>query len=68
MRNKRSLFVVAFLTIVVFVGMGLGVQAAEKRLIIATASTGGTWYPLGGGVANLGQTVGGLGREHSKCR
>jgi TRAP transporter TAXI family solute receptor len=53
MRNKKSLLVVALLTMVVFVGMGLGVQAAEKRLIIATASTGGTWYPLGGGVANL---------------
>lgn len=28
-------------------------QGAEKRLVIATASTGGTWYPLGGGVANI---------------
>jgi hypothetical protein len=53
MRSKKSLFIVALLTMLVFVGMGVGVQAAEKRLIIATASTGGTWYPLGGGVANL---------------
>jgi hypothetical protein len=27
--------------------------AAEKRLSIGTASTGGSWYPLGGGVANM---------------
>jgi hypothetical protein len=25
--------------------------AADERLAIGTASTGGTWYPLGGGVA-----------------
>lgn len=28
-------------------------QAADERIAIGTASTGGTWYPLGGGVANL---------------
>lgn len=33
-----------------FLGLSQGV---EKRLVIATASTGGTWYPLGGGVANI---------------
>jgi TRAP transporter TAXI family solute receptor len=34
--------------------MSLGpASAAEKRLVIATASTGGTWYPLGGGVASI---------------
>jgi TRAP transporter TAXI family solute receptor len=27
--------------------------AADVRLAIGTASTGGTWYPLGGGVANM---------------
>ncbi len=27
--------------------------AADERLAIGTASTGGTWYPLGGGVANM---------------
>jgi len=41
----------------VFVGallLGPGAcWGAEKRLVIATASTGGTWYPLGGGVANI---------------
>ncbi|RJR31345.1 MAG: TAXI family TRAP transporter solute-binding subunit [Desulfobacteraceae bacterium] len=28
-------------------------QAADVRLAIGTASTGGTWYPLGGGVAAM---------------
>ncbi len=32
---------------------GFGTAVAENRLVIATASTGGTWYPLGGGIANL---------------
>jgi len=27
--------------------------AEDERLSIGTASTGGTWYPLGGGVANM---------------
>ena len=27
--------------------------AADERLSIGTASTGGSWYPLGGGVANV---------------
>ncbi len=53
MRNKKSIFIVALFVMVVFCVMGTSVQAAEKRLIIATASTGGTWYPLGGGIANL---------------
>ena len=30
-----------------------GATAADKRLAIGTASTGGSWYPLGGGVANV---------------
>jgi TRAP transporter TAXI family solute receptor len=30
-----------------------GTAAADKRLAIGTASTGGSWYPLGGGVANV---------------
>lgn len=31
----------------------LPAAAADVRLAIGTASTGGTWYPLGGGVANM---------------
>ncbi len=45
-----------FLPLYFAVGLVLllvGSVAAENRLIIATASTGGTWYPLGGGIANL---------------
>jgi TRAP transporter TAXI family solute receptor len=53
MRNKKGFFIVALFVTGVFLLMGTAAQAAEKRLIIATASTGGTWYPLGGGVANL---------------
>lgn len=53
MRNRKSRFIVALLVAVFFLVTGTAVQAAEKRLVIATASTGGTWYPLGGGVANL---------------
>lgn len=30
-----------------------GTLAADQRLAIGTASTGGSWYPLGGGVANV---------------
>jgi TRAP transporter TAXI family solute receptor len=30
-----------------------GALAADQRLAIGTASTGGSWYPLGGGVANV---------------
>lgn len=41
---------IALLAVLVAPGVSLG---AEKRLVIATASTGGTWYPLGGGVANI---------------
>lgn len=29
------------------------VSAADERMAIGTASTGGTWYPLGGGVASM---------------
>jgi uncharacterized protein len=33
--------------------LGLNTLAAQQRIAIGTASTGGTWYPLGGGVANI---------------
>jgi hypothetical protein len=42
------------LTLCLALGLALaGPAAAEERLAIGTASTGGTWYPLGGGVANM---------------
>ncbi|PIV22345.1 MAG: hypothetical protein COZ69_15665 [Deltaproteobacteria bacterium CG_4_8_14_3_um_filter_45_9] len=47
---KRSFIIITLILLAVMLGVG---QAAEKRLVIGTASTGGTWYPLGGGVATL---------------
>jgi TRAP transporter TAXI family solute receptor len=47
---KRSLIFITLCLLVTMLGAG---HAAEKRLVIGTASTGGTWYPLGGGVATL---------------
>lgn len=46
------------LALVALLAMGLlipasGAVAADQRLAIGTASTGGSWYPLGGGVANM---------------
>ena len=52
MRKERMLG--GILAVALLTSMFLGpASAAEKRLVIATASTGGTWYPLGGGVANI---------------
>lgn len=34
-------------------GLAVVAGAADIRMAIGTASTGGTWYPLGGGVANM---------------
>jgi hypothetical protein len=47
---KRSFISIILFLLVIMLGVG---QAAEKRLVIGTASTGGTWYPLGGGVATI---------------
>ncbi|MBN2034806.1 MAG: TAXI family TRAP transporter solute-binding subunit [Deltaproteobacteria bacterium] len=53
----KKLMVGVFLTmgLVCYMVIGLAgpVPAADERLAIGTASTGGTWYPLGGGVANM---------------
>ena len=37
----------------IITGMATLASAGDIRLAIGTASTGGTWYPLGGGVANM---------------
>ncbi len=42
-----------FLGLFLAAGMTSPAGAADERLAIGTASTGGTWYPLGGGVANM---------------
>jgi len=43
------------LTLIFIFLLGIGTMgwAADVRMAIGTASTGGTWYPLGGGVANM---------------
>jgi TRAP transporter TAXI family solute receptor len=41
------------LVALLILGAGSQTQAADERLAIGTASTGGTWYPLGGGVAAM---------------
>jgi uncharacterized protein len=50
---KKMFFLALAAFILILAPTDATVQAAEYRLIIATASTGGTWYPLGGGVANI---------------
>lgn len=47
---KRSYFLLAALLVALIVSVG---QAQEKRLVIGTASTGGTWFLLGGGVSGI---------------
>lgn len=47
---KRSIFLIAVFLLTVTMS---AVQAQEKRLVIGTASTGGTWYLLGGGVSGI---------------
>lgn len=46
---------VSWLTVifVFLLGIGTASWAADVRLAIGTASTGGTWYPLGGGVGAM---------------
>jgi hypothetical protein len=50
---SKRLWLAAGLVCLLVIGMGSGLHAADVRLAIGTASTGGTWYPLGGGVANI---------------
>ncbi|MCB2227898.1 MAG: TAXI family TRAP transporter solute-binding subunit [Desulfarculaceae bacterium] len=51
---KQSKGILAlFLALALTFGLALGATAADQRLSIGTASTGGSWYPLGGGVANM---------------
>jgi len=53
---KKSCVVFFFVMSLMFcclVGISSQAVAADERMAIGTASTGGTWYPLGGGVANI---------------
>ncbi|MCJ8501068.1 TAXI family TRAP transporter solute-binding subunit [Desulfatitalea alkaliphila] len=51
-RTRRTAMAIG-LTLLLILGLGLQPAAADERIAIGTASTGGTWYPLGGGVANM---------------
>lgn len=48
--KRLSILIFTLFLLATLVGVG---YPAEKRLVIGTASTGGTWYPLGGGVAAI---------------
>jgi TRAP transporter TAXI family solute receptor len=52
-KKMRNMLMVAGWVCLLFVGVDPGLYASDVRLAIGTASTGGTWYPLGGGVANM---------------
>jgi len=55
--QKKSFLPKLFLVFVLSLTLGIlsadGASAAALRLVIGTASTGGTWYPLGGGVSKI---------------
>lgn len=56
MKNKSVAFWLSAMCLCFFLTAGIitcPVEAAEIRMAIGTASTGGTWYPLGGGIANI---------------
>jgi uncharacterized protein len=55
MRRKslRITLLVALTVFALIAALAAPGFAADERLSIGTASTGGTWYPLGGGVANM---------------
>jgi TRAP transporter TAXI family solute receptor len=52
-RLFKTAALMVFLAGFLAVGMNSPLMAADERLAIGTASTGGTWYPLGGGVASM---------------
>ncbi|MCF8042481.1 MAG: TAXI family TRAP transporter solute-binding subunit [Desulfarculaceae bacterium] len=51
-RTVKTILAV-FLALALALSVAGGALAADQRLSIGTASTGGSWYPLGGGVANM---------------
>ncbi len=52
LRKLGQLLAVGMLALGLVV-LAVGPAVAQQRLSIGTASTGGSWYPLGGGVANM---------------
>ncbi|KJS33076.1 MAG: hypothetical protein VR64_03980 [Desulfatitalea sp. BRH_c12] len=51
--KKLSKFTVWAMAAFFLVAVAATGWAADERMAIGTASTGGTWYPLGGGIANM---------------
>lgn len=51
--SHRFKAVVSLMALALLACLAAPAPAADMRLAIGTASTGGTWYPLGGGVANM---------------
>ena len=51
--TKRAKFLLVGILVIALSALTLSGALAEERLSIGTASTGGSWYPLGGGVANM---------------
>ncbi len=48
--KRPFIFLILLFLLAIMIDVG---QTQEKRLVIGTASTGGTWYLLGGGVSGL---------------
>jgi TRAP-type uncharacterized transport system substrate-binding protein len=53
MKRSRIGTLGVMIILAVFLTAGTGELQAQTRLSIATASTAGTWYPLGGAIANV---------------
>ena len=51
--SKAKTVLAVLLALALALTVAGGALAADQRLSIGTASTGGSWYPLGGGVANM---------------
>ncbi|MBM4333942.1 MAG: TAXI family TRAP transporter solute-binding subunit [Deltaproteobacteria bacterium] len=53
-KNQIKSLVILTCFTVALIAFSAGVSSAStQRLVIGTASTGGTWYPLGGGIAKI---------------
>ena len=53
MKRLQIKIIGAVVILAVFLLTGIGELQAQTRISIATASTAGTWYPLGGAIANI---------------
>ena len=56
MKRQRLLWVICFVVMTVLILSGISsvaVAASSRQLAIATASTGGSWYPAGGSIGSI---------------